>query len=366
MDVWDRLRHARERSGLTGTQVSKITGIGESSLSEFEKGKREPRLSQLQALARVYNRSLAFFFSDEPVSGEVVLWRQRPVKNAEEIESRFLRHCEQYHNLEVWCNVVTSPSLPEMPRKADSFSYGDAEELAKAARGTLGLGDRPGHELLRTLEEHFGVKVFHGEFEPTGTAASTKSDVFGPAILLNRGNVRWRRNFDLAHELFHLLTWSMFRSQEEGSAFEAGEREEKLATCFARHLLMPVEAIRMSVQRHTHDGKLPVEAYLDMAREFDVSLEALIWHLHFLYGRDQAETEREQQRASELCLFEQRNDTLPPKWPERYHALTVEALQSGEMSVGRFAEYLNISRNKAMEYVEQEAKGREEAQAAPA
>jgi transcriptional regulator with XRE-family HTH domain len=96
----DRLKYARDRAGLTGPQVKESTGIGESLLSEFEKGRREPSLSQLQVLAAAYRRSVAFFLAEGTVVPEVVLWRQRPVEGAAEIEARFLRLCEQYHNLE--------------------------------------------------------------------------------------------------------------------------------------------------------------------------------------------------------------------------------------------------------------------------
>ena len=49
------------------------------------------------------------------------------------------------------------------------------------------------------------VKVFHLPLEPTGTAASTYGEAFGMAVLLNSSHVAWRRNFDLAHELFQQI-----------------------------------------------------------------------------------------------------------------------------------------------------------------
>ena len=40
--------------------------MGESCLSQLESGKREPELSQFQALAKMYHRPQAFFISTEP------------------------------------------------------------------------------------------------------------------------------------------------------------------------------------------------------------------------------------------------------------------------------------------------------------
>jgi hypothetical protein len=50
----------------------------------------------------------------------------------------------------------------------------------------------------------------------------------------------------------------------------------------------------------------------------------------------------------------------PPRHPARFFALALTALRRGEMSAGRFAEYVGISRQAAMRYVEQEQEGDEE------
>jgi Zn-dependent peptidase ImmA (M78 family) len=220
---------------------------------------------------------------------------------------------------------------------------------------------------LRVLEEVAGVKVFHLDFEPTGTAACAMSETFGAAILLNSANARWRRNHDLAHELFHLLTWSVFRSATKSgeTLAQPGEKEEKLATCFARNVLMPIEAVRSAVNNRKQNDKVPFEALFDIAREFDASVESLLWHLHFLYRRPEHEEQTKQdiERAKSLAsLMEERTEAPPPARPARYHALAVKALRRGEVSIGRFAEYLGISRKEAMKYVEREAAADEEAE----
>ena len=368
MSVSDRLRYAREKANLTLTDVKNSTAIGESSLSDFENGKREPKLSQLQLLANLYHRSLSFLLSDAETANEVVLWRKRPAEGAEEIEGRFLMLCEQYHNLEVWNNSVTRPVLPEVDGDVERFGYNDAQELAYNVRNLLGLGSRPSFELLRVLEEYCGIKVFHERFEPTGTAASTRHVDFGAAILLNSGNYRWRRNYDLAHELFHLLTWRLFRTGNGNTSTIASDWEEKLANCFASNLLMPSESVSTVLGRYEQDGKIPIEAFFDVARLFDVSVEAVLWRWHILSnkGKDRiSETENEIEQAKALSrIFEQRTSTDPLELPDRYRALAVESLARGEMSVGRFAEYLGISRRKAMDYLEQEAGKIEEAEPA--
>lgn len=370
MPIHDRLKYARQRAGLSGTQVKDRTDIGESSLSEFEKGKREPSLSQLQKLAGLYRRSVAFFLAEGPLTTEpAVLWRMRPAQNAEEIEVRFLRLCEQYHNLEIWCDERAPICLPPATGDPARYGYAQAEELAKRVRQELQLGDRPGLCLMAILEEVCGVKIFHLDFEPSGTAASAMSETFGAAVLLNSRNARWRRNHDLAHELFHLLTWSIFHPTAE-AALIAGDWEEKLATCFARHLLMPTDPFRTAINSRMRDGKMAVESLFDVAREFDVSVESVLWQMHFLYGGGPAtvdQTKQDIEKTKLLApLLEDREDQKPHPWPARYHALAVKAMRRGELAIGRFAEYLNITRHEAMHFVEQEIPDGEEVQVTPA
>lgn len=361
MGIGERLAYSRKRATMTLAQVKERAGIGESSVSEFENGRREPSLSQLQALARVYRRSVSFLLAEGEISRETVLWREKPSSECEETEAVFLRLCEQYHNLEVWTDDVLPVCLPEASGSAERFGYMQAELLAKRVRDELNLGDRPGLGLLSVLEEVCGVKVFHLDFETTGAAASTRSETYGAAMLLHAGNVRWRRNFSLAHELFHLLTWSVFRNGEnEPTSLAADEWEEKLANAFAANLLLPADTVRSAFAAKIRDGGMGFGEIYDIARQFDVSAEAVLWRLYFLkLLADDVDAEKVKVIGGELRsmsrMYEERSDATPRKWPERYRALAVKALNSGSMSIGRFAEYLEVSRQTAMKYVQQES-----------
>ncbi len=368
MSLTQRLRHARRKAGITLREVEERAGIGQSSLSEFEAGKRAPRLAQLQALAEVYRRSIAFFLVEGEPASEVVLWRQRPDGDAAaEIEGRFLRLCEQYHNLEVWCAERRPVGLPVAEGNAAKFDYRDAERLAYEVRGALKLGDRPGQSLLPVLEEVCGVKLFHLKFDPSGTAASTVSESFGSAVLLNANNVRWRRNFDLAHELFHLLTWGVFRTASDEDRIVAPEREERLATCFASNLLMPADVTRLAVNDAIKDDKIGFDGLFAVARQFDVSVEALLWRIHFLYRRDEADTQKDIERYKLFAAaWEDREHDNPHERPARFVALAIKAFRQGQVSQGRFAEYMGITRRQAMKFAGQEALDNEEVAIPPA
>lgn len=359
MPLSDRLKLARTSLNLTLQIVEERTGIGVSTLSEFENGRREPRLVQLKQLADAYLRPVSFFLEEGAVASQVVLWRKKPESpRAEELQARLVRLGEQYHHLEMLCNAHEPCDLPFHTGPADRFGYAQAEKLAHQFRQLMGLGERPGETLLRVLEEVCKIKVFHLDFEPSGTAACTLSESFGAAILLNAKNVRWRRNFDLAHELFHLLTWKTFRSAGEGQAVEASEAEEKFATCFARNLLVPPDVLRVAVDEASakQGGKLRFDDLFEIARQFDVSVEVVVRHIGFVYRKtaDWANTVLDQLR-SQIGFWDNRVSDTPSALPLRFHALAHQALRHGLLSSGKYAEYVGVSRREAMQVVEQDA-----------
>lgn len=360
MALSDRLKMARSSLNLTLQVIEERTGIGVSTLSEFENGKREPRLVQLKQLADVYLRPLGFFLEDGPPVQQVVLWRKKlesPL--AEEVQARLVKFAEQYHHLEVLCDAHEPCDLPFHLGRAANFSYPQAEKLAYQFRQLLGLGERPGPTLLRVLEEVCKVKVFHLDFEPSGSAACTLNESFGAAILLNARHVRWRRNFDLAHELFHLLTWKTFRTAGDAAAVEASDAEEKLATCFARNLLIPEDVLRVSVDEASarHGGKLTFDDFFEIARQFDVSVEAIVRQVGFVYQKKTAEWANAvlEQLRTEIGFWDRRASDAAPALPLRYFALARQALRSGLLSTGKYAEYTGVSRREAMQVVEQDA-----------
>jgi Zn-dependent peptidase ImmA (M78 family)/transcriptional regulator with XRE-family HTH domain len=358
MSLGEMLKLARDRCGLTLNEASAATGIGLSSISEFENDKREPKMSLLSKFASVYRQPLAFFFDPAHIANtDVVLWREEPESSlASNVEATFLRLCEQYHNLESWCRALPDTVLPTSSEQSDAFGYTQAQALASRVRKEFVLGDHPGPALKTVLEEVYAVKIFYLRFEPTGCAACTVSSKFGPAILLNSNNAPWRRTYDLAHELFHILTWSVFRNGADGTVTKPNDLEEKYANSFASHLLLPTEAVENSINAVLTDGKAGTNDIANIAREYDVSVDALIWRLHSLYRWEDKD-------ATKDIIARVKQDTSQRNWsasdseklPERYAALAVQALNAGHISTGKFAEYMGLSRMDAESYVTLEA-----------
>lgn len=353
MDISSRLKGARTYCGLTLAEVSGRTGIDDSSLSAYENGRTTPRLGQLEQLANVYRVAISYFFDEGAEIEQGVLWRNKP-ENEKEVQAEFLQLCRQYRQLELWAEEDDSACLPNLDDFGEKFGYEEAKQLAKWTRKIMGLGDRPGESLYTILEEVYGVKIFHLDLGQSGAAASAVSNMFGKAILLNVRSRRWRRNHDLAHELFHLLTWEKFG--HGGGVCEPKAMEDKLATCFAGNLLLPYDIVTGEIsKKRDKEGNVSLSKLDCIARQFDVSLESLLWRMHFIYKWKEKDTNRYVNEAKEYIAKTQRNDeSVSLKYPERYRALAIRVFQNGGISLGRFAKLLDITRKEAEKFTDRD------------
>ncbi len=352
MNIGKKLEFARKAIGYTQEKVFGLTGIGKSSLSAYENNDREPRFSDLSRLAEVYRKSIEFFLTDQPLTTETMLWREKPIDEevTKETEAKFSQLCEQYRKLEKLTGEVNEVEFPHIDIESDQFTYREANLLAEKVQKEFGLGDLPGASLKQTLEEKYYVKIFNLSFP--GSAISRLSPTFGPAILLNKDSKLWRRNYDLAHELFHILTWHIFRT-EDVSAAVLLEKEEKLANAFASRLLLPTDAVKNRIESAMNKNReISFDALDEIAREFGVSLDALMWRLLYLYNKPAEQIEQYITQAK--CIIDilpKRKSDFPEELPERYWRLAIKALRDGRLSLMRFAKYVDISYKDAQKYL---------------
>lgn len=65
------LREARKRKGLTLKQVGDMLGISESTLSQYENGKREASYETMLKLGELYNCSVDYLLRGNPGGPEI-------------------------------------------------------------------------------------------------------------------------------------------------------------------------------------------------------------------------------------------------------------------------------------------------------
>lgn len=344
----ERLRFAREAVGMRQTDAAEALNISPSGVSNLEDGTREPRASQLAVLARLYHRTVEFFLEDGPLVSDFVLWRCRPAdeEEAQSIQRRFFSLCEDYRGVEELTGEARRESLPSDPTSRGRYGYNQAEALAARTWRDLDLGAVPAQLLRHVLEERFGVRVFALALDPPASSLCTVSDRFGYGILLNQRSVSWRRNYDLAHEFFHLLTWESFGYA--GSSREADEEDERWADCFASSLLLPEAPFRARIKEFVDPSGTVKMTFADLngiAGAFDVSSLAVLFRLA---GLLRWRKEKSREIADKLREFYSPRESAPiDALPERYVYLTAQAYRQGLISFGKAAKLLRASRKDA-------------------
>ncbi len=339
-DLARRIRSRREHLGLTQEMLAKASGLGSPQiLSQIERGERDVKAFELYAFAQALYCSVLDLIGD-PALSLPVAWRNNPQESLAIEQERFLQMCHSYHLVEQWTETDNSfeTPLPAIQHTPLHVTQQWAQSEADYIRDELKLGNYPAFTLRKTLEDLYGVKIF---FLPNlkGSAASTRGP-FGEAIVINTSETSRRQIYSIAHELFHLLTWTIFHPELNDDTYIWNFSLERAAEAFASSLLLPQHLIRERVDQLTKNNRLTGRAIVTLADEFNVSRQALVWRLVNLeyLKADQAQ----QHITKSAYLQEPRNhlDANSPIWPERFMRLLRIAYLRGEIAVGRIAEML--------------------------
>jgi XRE family transcriptional regulator, fatty acid utilization regulator len=341
-----RIREARKRMALSQQELSASVGFDHpQTVSQIETGERQVKASELARLAAALHTTFSELLQDEPLREPVVLWREQPETNYQKVETEFIYRSRNYGLVEKLSGVRAKSQLRSTTLRGDNIDWTAAAELAAEVGGSMNLGRVPAASLTKVLEEDFGVKIFYRP-DLSGSAASAVGD-FGHSILMNSSEAPWRRNYNFAHELFHLLTWDAMPPKRLRAEPILKERFEKLANCFASCLLLPADCVLAAFsERLSPKRAISYADLIDIAREFDVSTEALLWRLVNLRQIDHNDARRV---LDDLKFRALDRTSMSGKWfvpgdlSERYVRLCYLCFHKGQISSAKLAELLGIS-----------------------
>jgi len=361
LDLSKRASNARKAAGFSVTDAAEHLGFKHyQTLSEIEKGKRKINATELCAMAKLYNRGLDYFFESEIHADPIPLWRKKSTLPTKKIQNKFQCFLENYSKLENllarkrrWKDI--QKDLDKSDFAKDGFSL--ARKLGKSTGALLNLGSRPAFNLLSVLENHLRFKILHLDLENGISGACVVDDNLGVGILINLNEAPWRRNFDLSHELFHVVTWGVFTHEEVGDG-SIKTQPEKFADAFASSLLLPEDSLREAIEEIMTGGHIRLVDVIELAKDFGVSTEAILWRLVSLKYTSKDFVEkllgdpsfRETDRQLRRGLY---YTNQPDKFPERYISLAFRCLMEGKISRGTFANYLEIDRSDVDDFLNQ-------------
>lgn len=342
-----RIRQARERCGLSQQELANLMGWkSHASMVAIESGAQDVKTWELLKFATLLKVSPEVLYSEEidELSGRpVILWRNKAADPAlvQQEECEVLQHCEDYLLLLRLLNEPVS-SLKQLPLEILDIAAVDvswANLLAERMHRELNLGDYPAYLLHKRLEEDYGVLVMSTLLE-NGSAACHRAD-WGAAIVLNGKEVPWRSTYNLAHELFHLITWSSNLLSKVVNDEALFNKNEKLADAFAAALLMPQQMIDIDVR----GNKLTYSFVVALARKYRVSTAAILWRLCYLRIVSRESVEQTLNDADfkklDYATFKEAKQLVQP-FDTRFLRLAYLAYEKGRLSEGRLAQMLRI------------------------
>jgi Zn-dependent peptidase ImmA (M78 family)/DNA-binding XRE family transcriptional regulator len=337
-----RLKAARESAGLTQRKLADQLGFKDrQTVGAMEAGERKISAEELLAVMNALGRDLEYFTDPFRLDGEGHFSWRTSVDNEDriaEFESLAGRWLATYRNLASDDTIRTAPLQLNLTARS---SYEDAHRAADWLASEWQLGDIPAEALEEAVRSRLRALVLFVDAPEEISGAAVRLSEFS-AILINRNETTGRRNFDLAHELFHLLTWETITPPhaEQSGLLNPAKRAEQLANCFASGLLMPEDAVRTlwkQAPEREHRSEW-VGWVAETASQFRVSVPALQWRLVQLgmLGKDAVQ-------ATEVVRAEFDPDKKPRRFAEDFVTVVCKAIDEGRISVRRASSLLGLS-----------------------
>jgi Zn-dependent peptidase ImmA (M78 family)/transcriptional regulator with XRE-family HTH domain len=229
----ERIRQAREISGLTQTELSGYLGITQAALAQIEAGVYAPSQSVLSEIASRTGFDFHFLDREEPPiefpSGSI-LYRTKAKVSAKD-KARAHRLAQLAFELVVTLRQHLKDIPVLIPRITD-----DPVSAARITRNSLGLSpDTPISNIVSAIERA-GVLILPIPLHIEGFDGFSAWVRGTPVICMLAGKIGFRSRFTVSEELAHLIMHHPLRIPVEQAEAEARE--------FTGEFVLPEEAMR--------------------------------------------------------------------------------------------------------------------------
>ncbi|HDR7450327.1 helix-turn-helix domain-containing protein [Bacillus cereus] len=295
MFVGTNLTNIRILHGYTRKQLSEMLEITEQAVWQYENGYMSPKLEVINELKRIFKVKSKYFYSEDFLGengksniqqchiayrAEIMNSAQKNQSEAKTIEflSSFLSIIEKKLHYPPNEIVALREKVIQYLTRSNEDRKLQIERVASMAREFLEIGNKSNINLLFLLEKK-GMFVFEKAIGERIDAYSLWSEDGRPFIML--GNLKKsaaRRNFDLAHELGHLL---LHYKVEFSSLDNKAHREhEQEANLFAGAFLLPEKEFTADFNLLSKNSA--PDSYIDLKKKWIVSIQALAYRAHSL------------------------------------------------------------------------------------
>lgn len=306
MFIGKSLTNIRILNELSRSQLAEELGITEQAVWQYENGYVSPKLEVVNKMKTLFKVKSAYFFREdllensqpENIRIERIAYRSESINSAMKTQSELVHVKFLDAFIKKIGKKIKYPKNEILSLRQQVLEYLNSNQdierelqiryIAQLARKHINLSDDNNKNFLFHLEKS-GVFIFEKSIGETIDAYSLWSEDDIPYIVL--GNMKKsaaRRNFDLAHELGHLLLhYKTEFNMLDNSSYKIKEDEAHL---FASEFLMPMKAFTEDVSKINKVSN--PDAYRELKEKWLVSLQAmamrarnleLITHQQFRY-----------------------------------------------------------------------------------
>lgn len=341
-----RIKALRDQRKLSQEAVTDLFGFKDrQTLSAIETGERRVAADELLRAAEIFGVPLDYFTDPFLLAGEGRFsWRQTGVSS------------EQLHNYETEAGRFIAafrvlgqqvgnkaPLLKQALGLTKQSTYEDAIAAGERFAAEFGLGDVPALRLAEVMERLGMLVLMVDPIEGVSGAACRLPEL--DVVLINRRETPGRRHFDLAHELFHILTWEQMPPEHSEEAMpKKRSRVEQLADNFASAVLMPAAVLDRFGNWADLAGKALAKRLNEVADELLVTAQALRWRL---VGMGRISRANSDEVSDEALRNNGRSkpakQELPPLFSQPFVKIVAAALEEGKTSMRRVAAILGVT-----------------------
>ncbi|MDQ1293303.1 MAG: hypothetical protein QG608_1184 [Actinomycetota bacterium] len=337
-----RIQQARERAGLTQTQLAAEIGIERSGLTKVEGGTRRVTALELAGIATALGERIEWFVTQAPAAIVSHRHQAEPGSRCPEIDrviERFARSVEFV--LERDKKWSWEPGGP-LPRPQ---TVSQAEDSAHLVRQSLHLSP---HEPVNNLADTFvrlGLLTFSIDLGPDAADAGSVLLEQGGVAVINADRKSGRRRLALAHELGHHVFADEYTIDHGIGLTDDPQAWEHRLDRFARALLLPRERIPTAWTEAQERGEGLRTTVVRMASDFMVDMATLARRLLELGLIDAEQADRVRRvRTEKADILEQdlviRKELCPGSLPREYAKAVLRLYRQESISAARALDLL--------------------------
>lgn len=280
-----RLEELRLLNGLTRADLARELKVTEQAIWQFETGVTLPKMKNKIAMARFFQVEVDYFDAVDKngsFSLSRIAFRNADLEAKKNIHIQMVYLEKMNQMIDYLENFVSIPnqiiyqlvdSIEQKLQQHESLEF-----IADHAREVLAVSVDNAN-LLYSLEKS-GISISERLINGNADAYSAWSRNGRPFIVLGLGKSAVRRNFDLAHELGHLLLHNQVDFEELSK--EELEEKEKEANQFASYFLLPRKQFLMDFVNIVGKRVSNPDQYILLKKRFGVLIQALEYRAYKL------------------------------------------------------------------------------------